>query len=147
MSNDGSALDPRACLPAAIAAVAAADDLDGSLEALLEARRRRSHPAMAAIFISDPDRAGLQLVASHGMDDEAAGAAWRSRSRIRATRSPRPAARSDGDLRSRGRAADGGTSSAPTCRWSSSSGGVERRARLDRDGLAGAAELDDAERA
>ena len=69
MSNDGSTPDPRACLPAAIAAVAAADDLDSSLEALLDAAGLALHPAMAAIFISDPDRAGLQLVASHGLDD------------------------------------------------------------------------------
>jgi len=69
VSNDGSTPDPRACLPAAIAAVAAADDLDSSLEALLDAAGLALHPAMAAIFISDPDRAGLQLVASHGLDD------------------------------------------------------------------------------
>ncbi len=69
MSNDGSTLDPRACLPAAIAAVAAADDLDSSLDALLDAAGSALHPAMAAIFISDPDRAELQLVASHGLDD------------------------------------------------------------------------------
>jgi len=56
-------------VPPAIAAVAAADDLDSSLEALLDAAGLALHPAMAAIFISDPDRAGLQLVASHGLDD------------------------------------------------------------------------------
>ena len=71
MPDDGSLLDPRACLPAAIAAVAAADDLDGSLEAVLAAAAESLHPAMAAIFISDPDRAGLQLVVSLGLDDEA----------------------------------------------------------------------------
>jgi diguanylate cyclase (GGDEF)-like protein len=69
--NDGSALDPRACLPAAIAAVASADDLDSSLDALLVAADGAFRPAMAAIFISDPDRAGLQLIASRGMDDAA----------------------------------------------------------------------------
>ena len=47
MSNDGSALDPRACLPAAIAAVAAADDLDSSLEALLDAAGERERAAAA----------------------------------------------------------------------------------------------------
>ena len=69
MSNDGSALDPRACLSAAIAAVAAADDLDGSLDALLQVAGSALAPSMSAIFISDPDRAGLQLVASRGMDE------------------------------------------------------------------------------
>ena len=71
MPDDGSPLDPRACLPAAIAAVAAADDLDSALEAVLAAADEALHPAMAAAFISDPDRAGLQLVVSLGMDDEA----------------------------------------------------------------------------
>ncbi len=71
MPDDGSSLDPRACLPAAIDAVASADDLDSSLEALLAVADLALQPAMAAIFISDPDRAALQLAASHGMDDEA----------------------------------------------------------------------------
>lgn len=71
MPNDGSPSDPRACLPAAIEAIAAAEDLDTALEALLAVADDALHPAMAAIFISDPDRAGLQLVASHGMDEEA----------------------------------------------------------------------------
>jgi diguanylate cyclase (GGDEF)-like protein len=69
--NDGSTTDPRECLPSAIAAVAAADDLDSSLDALLGAAEAAFHPAMAAIFISDPDRAGLQLTASRGLDDGA----------------------------------------------------------------------------
>ncbi len=70
MSNDGSVLDPRACLSAAIAAVAGADDLDDALGALLDAAGASLQPVMSAIFISDPDRAGLQLVASRGMDDQ-----------------------------------------------------------------------------
>ena len=53
MPDDGSSLDPRACLPAAIDAVASADDLDSSLEALLAVADLALHPAMAAIFISD----------------------------------------------------------------------------------------------
>src|SRR4029078_4649449 len=31
-------------------------------------------PSMGAIFVSDPDRPGLQLVASHGMDQDATAA-------------------------------------------------------------------------
>ena len=69
--NDGATTDPRASLAAAIVALAAADDLDGSLDALLATAESVLHPAMAAIFISDPDRAGMQLIASRGMDEEA----------------------------------------------------------------------------
>ncbi len=69
MPTDGRSTDPRASLPAAIAAVAGADDLDSSLDAVLAAAVDALHPAMAAIFIADPDRAGLQLIASHGLDD------------------------------------------------------------------------------
>lgn len=71
MPNDGATSDPRASLAAAIVAVAAADDLDSSLDALLSAAEVALRPAMAAIFIADPDRAGLQLAASRGMDDAA----------------------------------------------------------------------------
>lgn len=69
----GSALDPRASLSAAIAAVAAADDLDSALDAILAAAESALRPTMAAIFIADPDQAGagLQLAASRGMDDAA----------------------------------------------------------------------------
>lgn len=70
MPTEGRSTDPRASLAAAIAAVAAADDLDSSLDAVLAAAVEALHPAMAAIFIADPDRAGLQLIASHGLDDE-----------------------------------------------------------------------------
>lgn len=71
MPNDGATSDPRASLAAAIAAVAAADDLDSSLDAVLATAEDALRPAMAAIFIADPDRAGLQLAASRGMDDAA----------------------------------------------------------------------------
>ena len=61
--TEGRSTDPRAFLAAAIAAVAGADDLDSSLDAVLAAAVEALHPTMAAIFIADPDRAGLQLVA------------------------------------------------------------------------------------
>ena len=73
MPSDRPSPDPRASLAAAIAAVAAADDLDGALDAVLAAAQDALRPTMAAIFIADPDQAGsgLQLAASRGMDDAA----------------------------------------------------------------------------
>jgi len=71
--SDRPSPDPRASLAAAIAAVAAADDLDRALDAVLAAAEDALRPTMAAIFIADPDQAGsgLQLAASRGMDDAA----------------------------------------------------------------------------
>ena len=42
MANDGMSRDPRTSLPAAIAAVAGANDLDAALEAILTAATRPS---------------------------------------------------------------------------------------------------------
>ena len=69
MANDGPSHDPRTSLPAAIAAVADADDLDAALAAILDAADAALAPSMGAVIIADPDRPGLQLAAAHGMDD------------------------------------------------------------------------------
>ena len=71
MSTDARPSDPRASLAGAIEAVATGADLEASLDGLLAAAASALRPTMAAVFISDPDRPGLQLVASHGMDDHA----------------------------------------------------------------------------
>jgi diguanylate cyclase (GGDEF)-like protein len=47
----------------------ASDDLDAALEAILAAGVAALSPTAAAIFLSDPDRPGLTLAASHGMLD------------------------------------------------------------------------------
>src|SRR5829696_3175159 len=72
VSNDGQTSDPRASLSPAIQAIAAAATLETMLEAVLGAAVSALDPSMGAVFVSDPDRPGLQLVASHGMDDAAA---------------------------------------------------------------------------
>lgn len=71
MASDGPSLDPRTKLPAAIEA-ATADDLDTALTGILATGVAALGPATAAIFLADPDRAGLQLAASVGLDEEAA---------------------------------------------------------------------------
>jgi diguanylate cyclase (GGDEF)-like protein len=70
VSTDGSATDPLAPVIAAIDAVATADDLEGALDGVLAATASLQ-PAMAAILVEDPDRPGLQVVASRGFDDTA----------------------------------------------------------------------------
>jgi len=71
VSTDGQPSDPRTSLPGAIGAVAGSGELETVLDGVLAAGVAAVRPAMGAIFISDPDRPGLQLVASHGMDDGA----------------------------------------------------------------------------
>jgi len=68
VASDGPSSDPRTHLPAAIEA-ATADDLDVALAGVLDAGVAALRPMSAAIFLADPDRAGLQLVASVGIDD------------------------------------------------------------------------------
>lgn len=70
MSTDGSTTDPFDPLVDAIEAVATADDLEQALDGLLTATEGLK-PAMAAILVEDPDRPGLQVVASRGFDDAA----------------------------------------------------------------------------
>jgi diguanylate cyclase (GGDEF)-like protein len=67
--SDGPSRDPRSSLPPAIAAAAAADDLDAGLSAILAAGVEAFGPTRAAVFLSDPDRPELTLVASHGVAD------------------------------------------------------------------------------
>ncbi len=68
--TDGQTIDPRASLAAALEVVAGAGSLDEMLEGVLHAAATALDPAMGAIFVSDPDRPGLQLAASSGMDEE-----------------------------------------------------------------------------
>jgi diguanylate cyclase (GGDEF)-like protein len=69
--TDGQPSDPRASLAAAIEAVAGRGDLETALAGVLAATAAALRPTMGAIFMSDPDRPGLQLVASHGLDGAA----------------------------------------------------------------------------
>ncbi|HEX2470461.1 MAG TPA: sensor domain-containing diguanylate cyclase [Candidatus Limnocylindrales bacterium] len=71
MASDAPSRDPRTHLPAAIEA-ATADDLDTALTGILVAGTAALGPTTAVIFLADPDRAGLQLAASVGLDEEAA---------------------------------------------------------------------------
>jgi diguanylate cyclase (GGDEF)-like protein len=73
VASDGPSSDPRSTLPAAIHAVATAADLDAALRAVLEVAMRDLGAASGAIFLADPDRPGLQLAASAGLDATAAG--------------------------------------------------------------------------
>ena len=70
--SDGPSRDPRSPLPAAIQA-ATGDDLDAALRGIIDAGVAGLGPTGAAIFLSDPDRAGLQLAASVGLDETDAG--------------------------------------------------------------------------
>jgi diguanylate cyclase (GGDEF)-like protein len=70
--SDGPSRDPRSQLPAAIEA-ATADDLDMALRGILEAAVAGLGATGAALFLADPDRAGLQLGASIGLDETDAG--------------------------------------------------------------------------
>ncbi len=67
MPDDGPSRDPRAQLPTAIAAAAAGDEIDAVLDSVLAAAVRALTPSSAAIFLTDPDRPGLTLAASHGI--------------------------------------------------------------------------------
>lgn len=71
MASDPPSSDPRSALPAAIMAVATAGDLDGALRAVVEAGATALGAASGAVLLADPDRPGLQLAASFGLDDAA----------------------------------------------------------------------------
>src|SRR3954454_8832639 len=66
MSTDASR-DPRASLSRAIAVVADGGDLETVLGGILAVATDALGATMGAIFVSDPDRATLQLVSAHGM--------------------------------------------------------------------------------
>jgi diguanylate cyclase (GGDEF)-like protein len=72
VSTDGQPRDPRASLSTAIDAIASAATLETMLEGVLAAAATALTPSMGAVFVSDPDRPGLQLVAWHGLDAAAA---------------------------------------------------------------------------
>ncbi len=67
MSSDGPTRDPRASVSAAIAAATRGGDLDSALADILGATVEGLGAAMGAIFLTDPDRSGLTLAASHGL--------------------------------------------------------------------------------
>jgi diguanylate cyclase (GGDEF)-like protein len=71
VSTEGQISDPRHSLPGAIDVVAAGSDLEAVLDGVLAAAVAALRPVMGAIFVSDPDRPGLQIIASHGMDQTA----------------------------------------------------------------------------
>ena len=72
MPSAGQSRDPRATLPTAISAVAAAGNLDSALRVIIEACAEALDATSGAVVLADPDRPGLQLAASVGID--AAGA-------------------------------------------------------------------------
>lgn len=67
MPSDGPTRDALSGLSAAIAAVARTDDLDAALTGVLGIAVEALTPAVAAVCLSDPDRAGLVVAAVHGM--------------------------------------------------------------------------------
>ena len=69
MSTDRPESDPRSTLPGAIATVARSADLESALAGVLDAATAALRPTMGAICISDPDRPGLQVAATNGMDE------------------------------------------------------------------------------
>jgi len=71
VSTDDQPSDPRTTLPRAIEAIAGGGELEAVLDALLSATASTFRPSMGAVFISDPDRPGLQPVAVYGMDEGA----------------------------------------------------------------------------
>jgi diguanylate cyclase (GGDEF)-like protein len=66
VSTDASR-DPRASLSRAIAVVADGADLETVLGGILSVATDALGATTAAIFVSDPDRATLQLVSAHGL--------------------------------------------------------------------------------
>ncbi len=72
MSNDGQTIDHLSGLSAAIVAVGGGGDLDATLAGVLAVGVDVLGPSIGAIFLSDPDRAGLVLAAVHGMPEPAA---------------------------------------------------------------------------
>ncbi len=71
MSTDGPSRDPSRSLIAAINGVADAGDLETALGAVLAAATTALGSAMGAVLVQDPDRPGLQPVATHGFDEAA----------------------------------------------------------------------------
>ncbi len=72
MSTDGPSRDRSGALIAAIDGIAGAADLEEALGAVLKATAAALDGSMGAILVQDPDRPGLQPVATFGFDDVAA---------------------------------------------------------------------------
>jgi diguanylate cyclase (GGDEF)-like protein len=70
VSTDGSTIDPLASLIEAIDVVGASGDLEHALDGVLAAAATL-RPVMSAVLVEDPDRPGLQVVASRGFDEAA----------------------------------------------------------------------------
>jgi diguanylate cyclase (GGDEF)-like protein len=68
VTSDGPSRDPRSALSTAVAAVRAGEELDATLEAILRAGVDALGPRVGAVFLQDPDRPGLTLAASTGLD-------------------------------------------------------------------------------
>ena len=81
MSTDRPSSDPRAALTGAIDAVARSAGLEPALEGVLAAAIDVASTGDGRGLIPDPDRPGLQLVASHGMDEAASSRARAGRRR------------------------------------------------------------------
>ncbi len=71
MPDDRQPSDPRLAISAAIEALATGVDLEVILDGILATAVGATRSAMAAIVVSDPDRQGLQIMASSGMDASA----------------------------------------------------------------------------
>src|SRR3954468_20440925 len=64
VSTDVPSSDPRASLVRAIGSVARNGDIDTILAGILAAAADSLSPSMGAVFVQDPDRPGLHLVAA-----------------------------------------------------------------------------------
>ncbi len=71
MATDGPTIDLRASLIEAIEAVATGADLEAALNGVLAAAAAGTQSIMGAILVQDPDRPGLQVIATHGFDEAA----------------------------------------------------------------------------
>lgn len=72
MSTVGPSREPGVSLIAAIDGVASAATIEIALDAVLVAAASALGSPIGAILVQDPDRPGLQPVATHGFDDDAA---------------------------------------------------------------------------
>ena len=75
MSSAGPTRDPRSALSAALHAAASGGEPDVVLQGILDAAVDGLGASAGAIFLADPDRPGLTLVASRGLPDVDAVAA------------------------------------------------------------------------
>lgn len=66
----GGVTGPLTVLSAGAAALARSTDLDGALSAIVESGASATGAAIATLFSLDPDRAGLELLLTIGMNDE-----------------------------------------------------------------------------